>query len=97
MITLETIFQPSTGVASRVLDGEAVLVHPGKGEVKVLNELGAEIWKRLDGLHSVGEIVDELLDAYAVDRADLERDVLGFMETLCARDLVAIRAPDAAG
>lgn len=92
MINRETIFYTTAGVASRIMDGEAVLVHPGRGEVKVLNELGAEIWKRLDGRHSVGEIVDELLGAYAVDRSDLEGDVLRFMENLRERDLVAVQA-----
>ena len=31
----------AAGVVSRVIDGEAVLVHPGQGRVRVLNPVGA--------------------------------------------------------
>ena len=94
MINLKSIPFPLPVVASRIMDGEAVLVHPGKGEVKVLNELGAEIWKLLDGTRSVRQIVDELIRAYAVERVDLERDVLQFVGSLHQRDLIAIRDAD---
>jgi len=31
-------------VASRTLDGEAVLVDPGQSKVMVLNDVGARLW-----------------------------------------------------
>jgi hypothetical protein len=94
MPDLNSIPTPIPTIASRILDHEAVLVHPSKGKVKVLNELGAEIWKRLDGVRTIGEITDDLLQVYAVSRADLERDVIGFFESLLERDLITIRDPD---
>lgn len=94
MPDLNSIPTPIPTIASRILDREAVLVHPSRGKVKVLNELGAEIWKRLDGSRTIGEITEDLIQVYAVSRADLERDVIGFIESLLERDLIAIRDPD---
>jgi hypothetical protein len=94
MRDLNSIPTPIPTIASRIMDREAVLVHPSQGKVKVLNELGAEIWKRLDGVRTIGEITDDLLRVYAVSRADLERDVIGFIESLLERDLITIRDPD---
>jgi coenzyme PQQ biosynthesis protein PqqD len=79
------------------MDHEAVLVHPGKGEVKVLNELGAEVWKRLDGSRTVDEIVDELIQVYAVGRDQLETDVVRFLDSLHERGLVGLQSADATG
>ncbi len=96
MPDLNSIPTPIPTIASHILDREAVLVHPSKGKVKVLNELGAEIWKRLDGVRTIGEITDDLLQVYAVTRADLERDITGFIVSLLERDLITIRDPDGA-
>jgi hypothetical protein len=71
------------------MDGEAVLVHPGRGKVKVLNEIGAEIWKRLDGESPIRKIVDDLLLLYSVERIVLEQDVFRFIEGLKERDLIS--------
>lgn len=70
------------------MDGEAVLVHPGRGEVKVLNRLGAEVWKRLNGVRTVRDVVEELILVYTVDQAVLEADVTRFIESLHTRELV---------
>jgi hypothetical protein len=89
MINLDTIPIPVPSVASRIMDGEAVLVHPGRGKVKVLNEIGAEIWKRLDGESPIRKIVDDLLLLYSVERIVLEQDVFRFIEGLKERDLIS--------
>ena len=93
MINLNSIPTPTPSIASRIMDGEAVLVHPGRGKVKVLNELGAEVWRRLDGERSVRDIVEDLIRMYAVDRDTLEKDVIRFVESLRERDLVSLKNP----
>jgi Fe-S cluster biosynthesis and repair protein YggX len=93
MINLNSIPAPIPTVASRILEGEAVLVHPGQGKVKVLNELGAEIWQRLDGKRTLLEIVEALFKRYHVDRTVLEQDVIRFVQGLHERDLVSIEEP----
>ncbi|MCI0521419.1 MAG: PqqD family protein [Chloroflexi bacterium] len=93
--TLDSIPAPAPGVVGRVIPGEgsapmeAVLVLPARGQVKVLNELGAKIWSLLDGRRSVREIAAALCAEYAVGREQAEQDTLEFLNHLAGRGAVA--------
>lgn len=76
------------GVLGRVVDGEAVLVLPMKGKVKVLNEVGAFIWSNVDGVNSVRDISEFICAEYEVDRKEAEEDALSFLIDLEARGVV---------
>ena len=67
---------------------EAVLILPARGQVKVLNDTGAFIWKNLNGKHTLEEIAQALSRAYAVQSEDALRDVLAFVGALAERGLV---------
>lgn len=75
-------------VVEQLLPKEAVLLMPARGEVKVLNEVGARIWTLLDGKRTLGEIVDFVCAEYAVDHAQAEHDVLAFVHDLALRNLI---------
>ena len=47
MLTLETVCKPHPGVVYQIVDGEAVVVLPQAGQIKVLNEVGTRIWSLL--------------------------------------------------
>lgn len=55
------------------------------GMMHQLNLLGGEIWKLLDGTRDEGEVVDELLGMFEVDRETLKADVRAFIEDITAR------------
>ena len=55
-VSLEDYPHPTAKARGRFLDREAVIVLPDRGEVKVLNEVGARIWALADGSRSVREI-----------------------------------------
>ena len=90
MITLERIPRRNPAVASQVMDGEAVLVHPQKGKVKVLNAVGSQIWQALDGSHPVSEIAAAICKAYAIPPHQAETDTLTFLESLLSHELITI-------
>ncbi len=52
------------------------------GTMHQLNLLGGEIWRRCDGEHSVGAIVDALAAEYEVGRDELAADVGAFLADL---------------
>lgn len=94
-VTLDSCPSRHTEVFSRFVDGEAVLLLPAKGEVKVVNEVGAQIWESIDGKHTVREIVALICAEYQVERADAERDVIEFLESLLEHGIVTISSiPD---
>ncbi len=87
-ISLDSRPRPTTQVRGRMLEQEAVLVLPAKGEVKVLNEVGARIWALADGSRSVSEIAAVIVDQYEVPLAQAQVDTLAFLNELHAKALV---------
>ena len=81
-VTLESYPHPVAEARGRVLDREAVIVLPGKGEVKVLNEVGARIWALADGSRSVREIAAVIASNYDVSPAQAEIDTMEFLNEL---------------
>lgn len=81
---------PHPQVAGRVVNGEAVLVLPGKGQVKVLNEVGARIWELADGNRTVAEIVDCIDTEFDVARPVAEADTCAFIERLAAMGILEL-------
>jgi len=73
---------PNKSVIGRVVDGEAVLVLPQEGQVKVLNEVAARIWALTDGTHTGRDIANIVLSEYQVDSSEINSDVLDFLEAL---------------
>lgn len=85
---LDAIPRRTPSVASRSLDGEAVLVHPGHGKVTVLNGVGARVWELIDGKRSISQIAGMIADEYEVSAVKAESDALGFCQDLSGRGLL---------
>lgn len=88
MTSINMIPIPNPEVVGRVIDNEAVLVIPGKGKVKVLNEAGARIWALVDGSRSVKDIAGQIVSEYKVSQTQAEKDTLEFIQQLLAKDIV---------
>ena len=69
-------------VAMTQADSQAVIVLADSGRVTVLNELGTRIWQSCDGEHSVGQIVQIIVNEYEVDYPTAERDVIEFLDQM---------------
>ena len=69
-------------------DGQATIVLPDGGWIKVLNEVGARVWDLLDGEQSTEEIIDRVLDEFETTREEAERDVREFIADLEAHHML---------
>lgn len=69
-------------VASRTVEGSAIIVLADSGLVNMLNPVGTRIWELADGKRSVREIVNSIVEEFAVDYSEAERDVLEFVQQL---------------
>ena len=72
MVSLDSYAVPNPAVVGRFVEGEAVLVLPQQGQVKVLNEVGARIWALADGARTLRQIAAALCDEYDVNQAQAE-------------------------
>lgn len=88
--TLYVAAQP--GIVGQILNDEAVLLLPGKGEVKVLNAVGARIWSLIDGSRTIAQIAAQIAAEYAVESAQAEADALAFVAELTQREMVTLAA-----
>jgi hypothetical protein len=84
-------------VASRKLDGEAVLLHLARGTYFTLNDTGSLLWELLERERCVGELLDALLAAFEVDEETARRDLEELIDQLASHGLVEpVGAPEGA-
>ena len=89
-ITPETIPAPDPQVVSRIVEGEAVLLHPVQGKVRVLNDVGATVWELLDSQRSIRQIATAISEQFDVDLHTAEADTLNFIAELAERGMVSV-------
>jgi SynChlorMet cassette protein ScmD len=68
-------------------DDWAILFDPDTGDAFGVNPIGVHIWKRLDGNHSVKDILQDLQEGYEDVPDEAEGDLQEFIEDLVQRGL----------
>jgi coenzyme PQQ biosynthesis protein PqqD len=93
-LTMDTVIKKSENVVFRKIEDEYILVPIVASAADVetiynLNETGAEIWDKIDGKKSLGEIIEELRTEYD-EKGQLENDVLSFVNEMVESKLIEI-------
>ena len=83
----------SEDVVFREIAGEMVLLDLSSGTYFGLNETGTRIWTLLQHGGSLRHVFDVARAEYDVLPEDFERDLLGLVRELCARDLARVATP----
>jgi len=89
-IELNSVVMAVADQVSCDLEGEAAVLNLNTGVYNGLDEVGASVWRMLDGPRRVDELVDALLGEYEVDREECQRDVIALLGELAVRGLVEI-------
>ncbi len=90
----QTVCTVSEDVVAREIEGELIIVPLTSGvgdmedELYTLNATGRDVWSRLDGARTLGEIAAELAAEYSSPRDEIEADVVGLAEELVRRKIV---------
>jgi coenzyme PQQ biosynthesis protein PqqD len=73
----------------KTLEDQTILLDTRDNSIHVLNKTGAVIWSLCDGTHTLASIIDEVGKRFsAPEDADLERDVVGLIESLREKNLL---------
>lgn len=94
--TLDSVCSPSENIVARVIEGELLIVPlvadlgDAEDALYTLNQTGQAIWHKLDGLHSLGEIINELTDEFDASRERIQEDLFGLVTELVNRGMVRI-------
>lgn len=67
------------------MDGEVVLLHPGKNIIIHSNATAALIWQMCDGLNTIDDIVNILSGAYPDAKDEIAKDVPETIQKLRAQ------------
>lgn len=77
-------------VASKVIDGEAIIINLANGVYYSMDKAGALVWDLLQKGHSLEEVVVAVTGRYDVTRQQAESNVLELVRELVQENLVVI-------
>lgn len=89
-IKLETVVQRSNNLLTAAISGGTVMMDVMNGVYFGLDEIGMEVWNRLEQPKAVARLVKELQELYDGDEEVITRDVLELLENLSANRLLLI-------
>ncbi len=93
-INLDCVYMISPDVVAREIEGELIIVPLVAGigdmedELYTVNKTGRLIWKKLDGKLSLNEIAQSIADDFSDSPAEIEDDVVGFINELVKRKII---------
>ena len=87
MAGLKTILSHSKSIVTTRTGNEYVLVPIANNiadmnSMYTLNETGAFIWERINGVNSVEDIINEIMNEYEVDYETASNDVFLFIDDM---------------
>ncbi|MCP9929787.1 PqqD family protein [Cyanobium sp. AMD-g] len=89
-LQLSDRFTVPSDVMDRRVGDETVILHLATGTYYGLDPVGARMWELMLAGQSLAEIRDQMLQEYAVEAAQLERDLLKLGHDLLAQGLVGV-------
>ena len=92
----ESVVQKVQGQASRVMQGEALIVLTEQRKLHRLNGVGTRVWELCDG-RTLSAIVETIAAEFEVEAEVAARDVTAFVEELRGLGALEVIEPARAG
>ena len=89
MLNLHHCFRPrEEEVASKVIDGEAIIINLANGVYYSIDKVGALVWDRLQAGHTLDDVITAVTGSYDVPREQAESNVRDLVQELVQENLV---------
>jgi hypothetical protein len=85
-----TIISRSPSVLTAEVDGEVVMMSIEQGQYFGLDDIGSDIWKRIEPPCSFAALIDGLTIDYDADRATILADVHSLLLRMAGQDVVRL-------
>ena len=89
-ITLESVIHRSSEVMASHIDEDLVMMNIDRGQYYALDEIGADIWARLEQPTQVQDLCQQLQRQYSVNPMTCEADVLALLNDMYENDLLSL-------
>ena len=90
MISENSVIQKSKEILMSVVDNEAVILGIKSGKYIGLNEIGTEIWIRLDQPIKISRLIQEFAEVYDEKEIIIRNQVMEFLTMLHNKSLIQI-------
>lgn len=88
----------SSRIRHRAIAGEGVVVHQGRGQVLVVNEVGLHVVNALaKGPTTVNELAETVAATWGIDVERARQDVVAFLDQLLAEEAIEVEPPGSNG
>ncbi len=87
---LDQVVARSPQTASRIIDGEAVVLTADDSTFRVFNPVGTRIWDLLASPSMVRQIAAQICAEFEVAETQAQRDVVAFLQELAAKGMVTL-------
>lgn len=91
-LSLSSLVQWSNDQIAASVDREIVILSVERGSYYGLDEIGSEIWQKLENPVRVDSLCEVLTTKYDGERGTIERDVLALLEQLASEGLISVTA-----
>ena len=85
-----TMISRSPSVLTAEVDGEVVMMSIEQGQYFGLDDIGSDIWKRIEPPCSFATLIDGLTADYDADRATILADVHSLLLRMAEQDVVRL-------
>jgi Coenzyme PQQ synthesis protein D (PqqD) len=85
-----TVVSRSPAVLTAEVQGEVVMMSIEQGQYFGLDDIGSDVWKRIDPPCSFANLIDGLAAAYDADRTTIAADVRDLLGRMAERDVVRL-------
>lgn len=85
-----SIFKRNENIRWREFGTDAILLNPSSGDYFEISEAALAIWKQIDGLQTLAEIIEELACHFNAASEELTKDISEFIAELLSRDLISV-------
>jgi Coenzyme PQQ synthesis protein D (PqqD) len=85
-----TIISRSPSVLTAEVDGEVVMMSIEQGRYFGLDDIGSDIWRRIEPPCSFAALIDRLVSDYNADRTTIAADVQVLLDRMAAQDVVRL-------
>ncbi|MBI4982177.1 MAG: PqqD family protein [Candidatus Omnitrophica bacterium] len=90
MELLDKKFLRNKNVAWRIIDGEALLVHPSTNIISPLDEICTRIWELIDGKLTGRDIAGIVEKEFTENLSVIETDLNAFLDELLQNNLIIL-------
>ena len=85
-----TVIARSGSLLTAEVDGELVMMSIEHGRYYGLDDIGSDIWRRMEEPVTFGALVDRLAAEYDADRATIAADVKALLQGMAAQNVVTL-------